>query len=276
MRRVFCLIGTDATDYGLVEKAIGPPSDGLVRVENAYLHGAHRALVHRAHSGRYGLVNSEEGYQNLRRFLFGAYQARLDLTGVTLPDSQTPRTSRAWQAEVRVAVRGLPIVMHEQLAAHCCPIQLNHEPSRHGDGSATTVPAVPLTTVFLLDPARFRNGDAETAPSRRRYTLTLRMLHLTETHHGFLWEHHLEQVADWEDTLIVDVGRRDNDSETAMRAWIAWNSAIAGAIEDHDPVSTDDHPFDGNGVECDIALPPVVHPLLGEAARLRLTVSRRS
>jgi hypothetical protein len=102
------------------------------------------------------------------------------------------------------------------------------------------------------------------------------MLHLTETHHGFLWEHHLEQVADWEDTLIVDVGRRDNDSETAMRAWIAWNSAIAGAIEDHDPVSTDDHPFDGNGVECDIALPPVVHPLLGEAARLRLTVSRRS
>ncbi|WP_432825843.1 esterase/lipase family protein [Dactylosporangium sp. CA-092794] len=272
VRRVFCLVGTDATDYGLVEKAIGPPSDGLVRVGNASVLGAHSAFVHRAHSGRYGLVNSEEGYQNLRRFLFGSYEARLDLTGLALPDPQAPHAARSWQAEVRVAVRGLPIVLHEQLSAHCCPIQLGHGPG--GQRGDAPVPVVALATVFLLDPARFRTDDAE-APPRRRYTLTLRVLHLTETHRGFLWEHHLEQVADWEDTLIVDVGRRDDDPETAMRVWTAWNSALPGAAEDHDPVSAENHPFDGDGFHCDIAPPPVACPVLGEGARLRLTVSRR-
>ena len=38
-------------------------------VENAYVLGAARAFIHRAHSGPLGMVNSEEGYQNLTRFL---------------------------------------------------------------------------------------------------------------------------------------------------------------------------------------------------------------
>ena len=47
-------------------------SDGLVRIENAAVRGAPRAFVHRSHSGNRGIVNSEEGYQNLVRFLFGS------------------------------------------------------------------------------------------------------------------------------------------------------------------------------------------------------------
>lgn len=95
VRRVFCLVGTNATDYGLVEKAVGPRSDGLVHIDNAYVRQAHRAFVHRSHSGRYGLVNSEEGYQNLRRFLFGTYEVRADLRGIELPAQPPPGRHRS-------------------------------------------------------------------------------------------------------------------------------------------------------------------------------------
>jgi len=77
-RRFFCLIGTNYKDYkvaaGLSAKLAGEMSDGLVKISNASIQGAPRAYVHRSHSGPYGIVNSEEGYQNLTRFLFGDYQ----------------------------------------------------------------------------------------------------------------------------------------------------------------------------------------------------------
>ncbi len=67
--RVLSVVGTNAKDYdvalGLSAKAMGPQSDGLVAIRNAYVRGSARAYVHRSHSGRYGLVNSEEVYQNL-------------------------------------------------------------------------------------------------------------------------------------------------------------------------------------------------------------------
>ncbi|MDT8429115.1 MAG: hypothetical protein RQ757_10160, partial [Pseudomonadales bacterium] len=70
-QRFFCLVGTNHQDYSLVRYPVGPSSDGLVKIENATLRGAPRAYVYRSHSGDLGLVNSEEGYQNLVRFLFG-------------------------------------------------------------------------------------------------------------------------------------------------------------------------------------------------------------
>ncbi|MEP7177915.1 MAG: alpha/beta fold hydrolase, partial [Pseudonocardiales bacterium] len=62
---VFCIVGTDPADYGLSKIVVGPKSDGLVRIENAYVKNAHRAFIYKSHSGSYGEVNSEEGYQNL-------------------------------------------------------------------------------------------------------------------------------------------------------------------------------------------------------------------
>ncbi|WP_201773510.1 esterase/lipase family protein [Marinobacter similis] len=73
--RFFCLVGTNHRDYeaakGLSRMLAGEMSDGLVSIENASIQGAPRAFVYRSHSGSYGIVNSEEGYQNLVRFLFG-------------------------------------------------------------------------------------------------------------------------------------------------------------------------------------------------------------
>lgn len=95
VRNAFCLVGTGASDYpvaaGFSRRLVGQLSDGLVEVDNAVVHGppeagdpqtasdtllAARAYVRRAHSGPYGMVNSEEGFGNLSRFLFG--DARID------------------------------------------------------------------------------------------------------------------------------------------------------------------------------------------------------
>ncbi|MEU9112296.1 hypothetical protein AB0D04_10980 [Streptomyces sp. NPDC048483] len=274
VRRIFCLVGTNAADYGLVEKAVGPRSDGLVHIDNAYVRNAHRAFVHRSHSGRYGLVNSEEGYQNLRRFLFGTYHVRADLRGLELPE-QRPGESWVWQSDVRLAVRGLPTVMHEQRASHYCPVQLNQEVAQHGGTDGDAGP-VPLATAFLLDPMRVRGFREGRPPLRSRYTLALRVFHLVERRGRFFWDDHLEQVADWEDTLIVDVGRHDHESDTGLHMWTAWNSGVPGSIDAMDPIVEEPYRLaeDVEGLHAEIPLPEVVRPILGPEACLRLTVSR--
>lgn len=89
--RCFCFIGSDYKDYNaffkLSKQVTGPASDGLVMMANAYVENAPRAVSYRSHSGHFGLVNSEAGYQNLRRFLFGSLRvtAKLCVTQVDLP-----------------------------------------------------------------------------------------------------------------------------------------------------------------------------------------------
>ena len=71
-------------EYRVVSRHGAPMSDGLVQIKNASVAGAPRAFVHRSHSGHYGIVNSEEGYQNLRRFLCGQELSRLASSGLDL------------------------------------------------------------------------------------------------------------------------------------------------------------------------------------------------
>ncbi len=125
--RIFNLVGTNPRDYttagGLSTWAAGDASDGLVRIENATTHGlgadgkdvgSPRAFVHRSHSGHYGIVNSEEGYQNLTRFLFGSLRVDgiLDIDDITLPTEVQTELSKgkavraSYQFEVAASVRG--------------------------------------------------------------------------------------------------------------------------------------------------------------------------
>jgi len=103
--RFFCLVGTNSRDYavahGLSSLAVGQMSDGLVRIENAYVAASPRAFVNRSHSGFFGIVNSEEGYQNLARFLFGdlCATARLDIAALPFP----PEIERARKAGKKIA-----------------------------------------------------------------------------------------------------------------------------------------------------------------------------
>ncbi|MDR6979030.1 hypothetical protein J2X68_005764 [Streptomyces sp. 3330] len=260
--RVFCLVGTDPTDYdvahGLSARAVGARSDGLVQIDNAQVPHAQRAFVHRSHSGRYGLVNSEEGYQNLQRFLFGDLRVQAELVGVRLPGEGR---GISWQAEVRLAVRGLPGVMHEQLAAHWCPIQL---PRPHGDGSPAD--PVPLATTFL-------NSRAPRPPETPtlRYALHLRILSLRERDGILRFTDHLEQTADFADILVVDVG----SAPQGPGVWAVWNSDLPGAIWEHRPTGApcgDEDPRGGVWL-AHIPLPATAAPILGEEASVRLTVT---
>lgn len=125
--RIFNLVGTNPRDYsvagGVSAWAAGDASDGLVRIENATTHGpgadgsditSPRAFVYRSHSGHYGIVNSEEGYQNLTRFLFGALRVDgiLHIDDITLPaevqrahDEGKP-IGASYQFEIAASVRG--------------------------------------------------------------------------------------------------------------------------------------------------------------------------
>ena len=292
---IFCLIGTDPKDYGLSRVVVGPKSDGLVRIEHAYVRGANRAYVYKSHSGSYGEVNSEEGYQNLRRFMFGRWAVSVKLGGLPAypkdmaqrpPEDQWP----TWQADMSLAIRGVSVVISEQQAAHWCPIQINEELSRHVDSPDDPVT---LASTFLLDPAHLlelarERGDAD--PSQRhggrlRYVLSLSVSKLVERGGFFSFGEHLEQVSDWSDSLIVDVG--PNDAGTGLQAWAAWNSQVAGPNDELDPITEglpagqrDPISFDTTeGMRsCDIALPTVAQALsiLGPLAHITIQVTDRT
>ncbi|HMJ89828.1 MAG TPA: hypothetical protein VK530_08425, partial [Candidatus Acidoferrum sp.] len=112
--------------------AVGDASDGLVRIANAttrsrsgkeFVQSPH-AFVNRSHSGFYGIVNSEEGYQNLTRFLFGDVRADgyLDVDELTLPpavqkEKDSGKEVRAsYFFEVAVSIRGKPWQLHRRTA----------------------------------------------------------------------------------------------------------------------------------------------------------------
>lgn len=270
--RVFSLVGTNPDDYeaalGLSAKAVGVQSDGLVQIRNAFVPGAPRAYVHRSHSGRYGIVNSEEGYQNLRRFLFGDLQARLELQNLEFSSSLDDDI--IWQLEMRLAIRGLQTLVNEQTTAHHCPIEIERRVT-NASGS------VSLLTTFLdssLAPKAATDDDRTIV----RYALSLRLISLRRHKSGILdFKGHLEQTADFDDSLIIDY--QPGSSQQPPRVWGAWNSTIPGAIGDWQPLDQDpieDAEPDANIWRGLIPLPKTATPILGEHAQIVMTVTPRN
>lgn len=276
---IFCLIGTDPADYGWAPRtAMGPQTDGLVHIDNAYVRGAHRAYVHRSHSGPYGEVNSEEGYQNLRRFLFGRWAVSAALVDAVLK----PDPKFSWQLDMRLSIRGLSIVMSEQMAEHWCPIMLS-APDGHDDPLAQPG-GVPLTGTFLLDP-RDRDDQVPDASSRMRHTLTLRLFKVPVSGKVFDFSNATEQVPYWQDWLIVDV---EPDADAGkLRAYAAWGSVIPGADLNSDPISQQlppeeggqDLTFTNDGASLEASVPltkaAIENEILGGRAKISLRVSSR-
>jgi hypothetical protein len=267
--RFFCLVGTNPTDYtsafGLSAKAVGARSDGLVQIDNAYVRGTPRALVHRSHSGRFGIVNSEEGYQNLQRFLFGDVEVRAQLTDVVVPG--TPDDDTVWQLEASLSIRGLPVVLHEQSTAHLCPIQLERPTAPD-----TTSTPIPLVRTFLSTKAS--RPDVSTM----RHVLQLRLLSLRKKDHLLSFLDHLEQTADWSDVLVVDIAFPTDG--TPPRSWAVWSSSLGTAIRDWVPdQATDAELQDLDSATgswlAQIQLPVAARRLLGPQAAITIAVNGR-
>jgi hypothetical protein len=175
--RVFCLIGTNRNDYeaaqGLSRTFVGHGSDGLVRIENAWACGIQndgtpsspvaKAFVYRSHSGFFGIVNSEEAYQNLTRFLFGDLRIDIwiDVGDIRLPadvqreEAAGKKVDALYQFEVLAAPRGKLWYLTRRVAEEDSVACL-----RYADLKASATPTtLHVSTVFLdraarIDPKR--------------------------------------------------------------------------------------------------------------------------
>lgn len=222
VERVFSLIGTNHTDYNLARLAVGPGSDGLVQMDHAYVRGSSRAFVYRSHSGPLGIVNSEEGYQNLQRFLFGDTSVAIDVEGVRLRDPlRNDEDLRFLLIETTVLIRGEQVVMTDQREEH---------------GSALTVGARNLEngheTLFRTYLMRSRRPS-----TRERYShfqIRLRLLPHYVRERRVLRDHHYFGEHLFQDTLTVGIRDEDGGAGRLVRArWTALDADLPGVGTRH-------------------------------------------
>ena len=172
--RVFCLVGTNRTDYetaqGLSRTFAGNGSDGLVRIENATLCGVKangqmsapvaKAFAYRAHSGFFGIVNSEEAYQNLIRFLFGDVRVDLwiDIEEIRLPKAVQDEADAGkevnalYQIDVLASPRGKLWYLTRRVAEEDSVACLSHKEWRAAKGKKPVT--LYVSSVFLANRAR--------------------------------------------------------------------------------------------------------------------------
>lgn len=182
-RKIFCMVGTNRMDYeaaaGLARTFVGHGSDGLVQIKNATLHGLKadgslgepcaKAFAFRSHSGFYGIVNSEEAFQNLARFLFGDVRVDmwLDIEDIRLPlaveaEFQKGRKIDAlYQVELLASPRGKLWYLSRRMAEEDSVACFTHANWRKDKSQY-------LSTVFLANRARVN----PTRPSLS-YSMTL-------------------------------------------------------------------------------------------------------
>lgn len=259
--RVLCVVGTDAADYavahGLSSKMVGPQSDGLVQMDNAYVEKSHRAYIHRSHSGRYGMVNSEEAWQNLERFFFGDLRVKAVLCDFQLDFSTAQKnTTVTYFAETAISVRGLPVVMHERTLAHLSAESLNEAQYRE----ALRKGGLPLFTNFLIS-ERARDGTI-------RYMIRL-ALHRQTFKDGFvLIGDHIERLPVWSDQLIVDLSDDPKQPGGINKLSYSWNSESPDPTTPMGPVSEGADPL-----VFKVPLPQRARAFLGPGANVSFQAS---
>jgi hypothetical protein len=172
--KIFCLVGTNRADYeaaqGLSRTFAGNGSDGLVRIENAVVCGTRegaksvptaKAFVFRSHSGYFGIVNSEEAYQNLTRFLFGDVRVDIwvDIDDITLPEPVQRKADEGaavdalYQVEVLASPRGKLWFLTRRVAEEDSVACVRHAEFLESKEKGNPV-QLHLSTVFLANRAR--------------------------------------------------------------------------------------------------------------------------
>jgi hypothetical protein len=194
--KFFCMIGTNRGDYevamGLSRTFAGHGSDGLVRIENASVWGidAERkisqpcatAYAYRSHSGPFGIVNSEEAYQNLVRFLFGDVRVDiwLDIDAVRLPPKveqqrATREVNALYQFEILASPRDCRWFLTRRTAEEDSVACRTLQQLESGDAAQRSVY---LSTMFLSKGQRRKQVLQEKAqgidaPNTLAYSVTL-------------------------------------------------------------------------------------------------------
>jgi hypothetical protein len=228
--RVFNLVGTNPADYlalkGLSSWAVGEVSDGLVRMENATTFGideasgqvvhSPRAFAHRSHSGHYGIVNSEEGYQNLTRFLFGAVRVDgiMDVDSLTLPVEvqrefdHGKKVRASYKFEVVATVRGAQWQMHRRAVRENSAIQRTFDELFPETPDGTRMPSrdrSPHLFSVFLDPTKSLNTRTKSVS----FAFDLAVLVPDYEIDGVLWlKRHYEGGYLYRDLIVVEATPR--------------------------------------------------------------------
>jgi pimeloyl-ACP methyl ester carboxylesterase len=183
--RIFCMVGTNRGDYevlqGAVRAFVGNGSDGLVRIDNASLWGIKTdstgqlvknsevpvatAYAYRSHSGYLGIVNSEEAYQNLTRFLFGDVRVDiyLDIEKVSLPPAVEDEVNAGqkleagYQFEFSAAPKGKRWFLTRRQSVEDSSACRSHEELSGGDKRRRSIY---LSSVFLSKWAKVDNDSS--------------------------------------------------------------------------------------------------------------------
>lgn len=165
--RFFCLVGTNHKDYNAAKYAVGPMSDGLVKIKNATVDKSPRAYTHHSHSGHFGMVNSEEGYQNLVRFLFGNTRVKGVLEPIALP--LPPSVQKAYEEdkdikasyffEATVAPRGsFTYKLTERKIDHSSAVFRTFDELLRPENVGRNKPRLPVLFSVFLDSNKITHG----------------------------------------------------------------------------------------------------------------------
>ncbi|WP_281686964.1 hypothetical protein [Pseudomonas citronellolis] len=279
--RVFCMVGTNRSDYevaaGLSRTFVGHGSDGLVRIENATLHGLNadgtlgeecaKAFAYRAHSGFFGIVNSEESFQNLVRFLFGNVRVDiwLDIDELRLPKevldaAKGDPVNALYQIELLASPRSKPWYLSRRTAEEdsaACLTQADWKPGTQ----------LYLSSVFL---AEFGKVDPELPGLAYSLTLGVRVPDY-EIDKRFWPNSHYEGSYLYRDTVIIQLERPTDGSDqwTIRYAW--QNTGMNTAT-----IPLQAKELDGSGIQVLLPIDSDVHGNPDAAAikgQVRLMVS---
>ncbi|CAM4169724.1 MULTISPECIES: lipase family alpha/beta hydrolase [Lelliottia] len=262
--RIFTMVGTNRLDYevaaGLSRTFVGNGSDGLVKIENATLNGLNddgtigapcaKAFAYRAHSGYFGIVNSEEAFQNLSRFLFGDVRVDiwLDLDEIRLPKAavkaagdDASKIDAIYQIETIASPRGKPWSLTRRIAEEdsvACLTQKEWRDQKHSSQY--------LSSVFLSRRARVKKSRPSLA-----YSLMLGVkIPDYEIEKRFWFNEHFEGGYLFRNSLILEIVP-PADETTPWKIKYAWqDSGFASA----------DIPLNPNqmiGHECEVTIPVV-------------------
>ncbi|MDE2413806.1 MAG: hypothetical protein KGM60_03525 [Comamonadaceae bacterium] len=236
--RFFCMVGTNRADYevalGLSRAFAGHGSDGLVRIENASVWGVNAkgqvsspsatAYAYRSHSGYFGIVNSEESYQNLTRFLFGDVRVDiwLDIASVQLPpEIQGKAVNALYQFELLASPRGKRWYLTRRMAEEDSVACRNHQDLI--DPANKDARSIYLSTAFLANRARVNPARPSLA-----YGMTLGVrVPDYEVDRKFWPDAHYEGGYLFHDTVVIEMV----PPQVAGDAWTAsfgWQSDKVG------------------------------------------------
>jgi hypothetical protein len=234
IERFFCMVGTNRSDYeaakGLSRTFVGHGSDGLVKIANASVWGitargnvtlpCPTAYTYRSHSGPFGIVNGEESYQNLTRFLFGDVRIDMwaDIDEVRLPAALDGKAVDAlYQFELLAAPRGKRWYLTRRTAEEDSVACRRHKDLTDPDNP--TARSVYLSSVFL---ARYGRVDSNRASLAYAVSFAVRVPDY-EIERRFWADGHYEGGYLFNDAVIIETVPPQPDGDWDIR--YGWQSA---------------------------------------------------